>query len=134
MAKKSQTNARRNNTVVGHQIVNHHNSGSVNTDTRVNRSKAVKKEFNNCTFTYTGTPHKCSISDFTDEELRRRMRNKIYFDILPMYSRSSEEISSEEIAEKEMPEKSFSWKKVAKRMSLAAAIGGLVWIAYKTFP
>lgn len=133
MAKKSQTNARRNNTVVGHQIVNRHNLGSVNTDARVNRSKAVKKEFNNCTFTYTGTPHKCYISDFTDEKLRKRMRSKIYLDILPMYSSSAEEISSEEIADKEFSEKSFSWKKVAKRLGIAAAIGGLVWVGYKYF-
>ena len=70
MAKKSQTKARRNNTVVGHQVVNSHNSGSVNTDTRVNRSKAVKREFNNCTFNYGYNPHSCKIADFADEEIK----------------------------------------------------------------
>lgn len=133
MAKKSQTKARRNNTVVGHQVVNSHNSGSVHTDARVNRSRAVKREFNHCTFNYSGIPHKSSVSDFTDEELRKAMRNKFYSDILPMCQDMDDEVRYEEMAEKEMPEKSFSWKKVSKRISLAAAIGGLVWIAYKSF-
>lgn len=70
MAKKSQTRARRNNTVVGHQVVNSHNSGSVHTDARVNRSKAVKREFNNCTFNYGYNLHTSKIADFADEEIK----------------------------------------------------------------
>lgn len=38
MAKKSQTNSRRNNTQAGRRVVNFYNNGTVNIDARQNRS------------------------------------------------------------------------------------------------
>lgn len=74
MCRRNQTNARRNNTVVGHQVVNSHNSGSVHTDARVNQSRTVKREFNNCYFTYFNEDHKTPIEDFMDEEVKARFK------------------------------------------------------------
>ena len=48
MAKKSQTNARRNNTQAGRRVVNFYNS-TINIDARQNRSRTIKTENNGCT-------------------------------------------------------------------------------------
>lgn len=74
MCRRNQKNARRNNTEVGHQVVNSHNSGSVHTDARVNKSKTLKREFNNCYFTYFNENHTTPIEDFMDEEVKARFK------------------------------------------------------------
>lgn len=52
MAKKSQTNSRRNNTQAGQRVVNFYNNGTVNIDARQNRSHTHKTENNGCTINY----------------------------------------------------------------------------------
>jgi hypothetical protein len=52
MAKKSQTNSRRNNTQAGRRVVNFYNNGTVNIDARQNRSHTHKTENNGCTINY----------------------------------------------------------------------------------
>lgn len=52
MAKKSQTNSRRNNTQTGRRVVNFYNNGTVNIDARQNRSNTHKTENNGCTINY----------------------------------------------------------------------------------
>lgn len=52
MAKKSQTNSRRNNTLAGRRVVNFYNNGTVNIDARQNRSHTHKTENNGCTINY----------------------------------------------------------------------------------
>lgn len=134
MCKRNQKKARRTNKVVGRQIVKGHNSESGKTDDSVKRPRVERRVFKHSIFTYMGTPHKCSVSDFTDEELRKMMRSKFYSDILPMCSGSSDEIISKEISNKGFTEKSFSWKNIAKGIGIAAVLGGVIWIGSKLIP
>lgn len=64
MAKKSQTNARRNNTQAGRRIVNFYNNGTVNFDARRNRSRTNKTENNGCTINYPFNPSRNMIGDY----------------------------------------------------------------------
>ena len=64
MAKKSQTNARRNNTQVGRRVVNFYNNGTVNIDARQNRSRTNKTENNGCTINYPCYPTRILIGDY----------------------------------------------------------------------
>lgn len=64
MAKKSQTNARRNNTQIGRRVVNFYNNGTVNIDARQNRSRTNKTENNGCTINYPFNPSRNLIGDY----------------------------------------------------------------------
>lgn len=64
MAKKSQTNARRNNTQAGRRVVNFYNNGTINIDARQNRSRTNKTENNGCTIHYPCYPSRNMIGDY----------------------------------------------------------------------
>lgn len=68
MAKKSQTNSRRNNTQAGHRVVNFYNHGTVNVDARQNRSHTHKTENNGCTINYPCHPVRNRVGDYFDFE------------------------------------------------------------------
>ena len=123
MAKKNQTKARRNNTVVGHQVVNSHNSGSVHTDARVNRSKAVKREFNNCTFNYGCNPHTCKIVDFADEEIKDTLNfENENIQGNPQLIEAKTTVEVEETKDKKSPNKMSGWKKFWLGTGIVAGI------------
>ena len=50
MAKKSQINARRTNTVAGKRVVNYYNHGTINVDARQNNSTTTRRDYSGCTF------------------------------------------------------------------------------------
>lgn len=64
MSKKSQTNARRNNTQAGRSVINFYNNGTVNMDARQNRSCNYKTENNGCTFNYPLHSAKNMVGDY----------------------------------------------------------------------
>ena len=64
MAKKSQTNARRNNTQAGRRVVNFYNNGTINIDARQNRSRTNKTENNGCAINYPCYPARNLIGDY----------------------------------------------------------------------
>ena len=69
MAKKSQTNARRNNTQAGRRVVNFYNNGTVNIDARQNNSTSPKSTYSYCTIYHTpqsGRPF--TIKDHIEDE------------------------------------------------------------------
>lgn len=68
MAKKSQTNSRRNNTQAGRRVVNFYNNGTVNIDARQNRSHTHKTENNGCTINYPYHPVGNMVGDYLDLE------------------------------------------------------------------
>lgn len=64
MAHRNQTNARRNNTQAGRRVVNFYNDGTVNIDSRQDRSRSHKIENNGCTINYPYHPAGNKIGDY----------------------------------------------------------------------
>lgn len=68
MAKKSQTNSRRNNTQAGRRVVNFYNNGTVNIDARQNKSHTHRTENKGCTINYPFHPEGNMVGNYLDLE------------------------------------------------------------------
>ena len=119
--------------MVGHQIVNSHNSGSVNTDARVNRSRAEKNEFKGCTFNYGCTSHPCRIDNLKEEDiLEVLVTQNDDISVAPSLIEVGKNVGVNSLI-KENPEKMSSWKKWVKRIGIAGCILVAGKVAYNWY-
>ena len=121
MAKKSQTNARRNNTQAGRRVVNFYNNGTINIDARQNRSRTNKTENNGCAINYP-----CNTS-----------RNLIGDYFTPPYQ--SQPATYTDVINTPTPKQKEDRKPVSRNLIIAAGIAtativaGLSYVAIKYF-
>lgn len=104
MAKKSQTNARRNNTQAGRRVVNFYNNGTINIDARQNRSRTNKTENNGCTINYPCNTSRNMIGDYFQTP------------------HQSQPVTSTEAVENTIPQKQEERKSFSKKLKIVTGI------------